>query len=77
MICEIKTKIFYKIETTETFKSKSFINLAAGVLADPSVVYRCGKGNISNSANFSAPFPIYKYSILSKLSQFVTQFFCA
>lgn len=66
MICgviKILSKNFETIGTSDTFNT---IIIIAGVSADPSALSD-GKGNNSNIANFSACFPIYKYSTLSKI----------
>ena len=64
MICGVIKNYLSKAidanDTTTNFK------ITAGVSADPSALSD-GKGNDSNIANFSACFPIYKYSTLSKI----------
>lgn len=64
MICGvIKNYLNKTIDTNDTTINFKII---AGVSADPSALSD-GKGDGSNIANFSACFPIYKYSTLSKI----------
>lgn len=64
MICGvIKNYLSKAIDTNDTTTN---FKITAGVSADPSALSD-GKGNDSNIANFSACFPIYKYSTLSKI----------
>jgi hypothetical protein len=64
MICGvIKNYLNKAIDTNDTTTN---FKITAGVSADPSALSD-GKGNDSNIANFSACFPIYKYSTLSKI----------
>lgn len=63
MICGVIKKSLSK--TIDTIGTLTFL-ITAGVSADPSALSD-GKGNDSNIANFSACFPIYKYSTLSKI----------
>lgn len=67
MICGvIKNYLSKTIDTISTFDTTTNFKIIAGVSADPSALSD-GKGNNSNIANFSACFPIYKYSTLSKI----------
>lgn len=67
MICGvIKNYLSKTIDTFGTFDTTTNFKIIAGVSADPSALSD-GKGNDSNIANFSACFPIYKYSTLSKI----------